>query len=142
MSNSSPHGKFASTRWSLIATANEESPRHLEAFSSLCEIYWLPVYAFIRRRGYQPDDAQDLTQELFAGILRRDGFALADPTKGRFRSYLLGSVKNLLAEHERNRKTQKRGGEVKTWSFDWGTAEQSLQWEPSDTRTPEQIDAS
>jgi RNA polymerase sigma-70 factor (ECF subfamily) len=137
--SSSPLEKFASTRWSLIASANEKSPRRLEALSSLCEIYWLPVYAFIRRRGYQPEDAQDLTQELFANILRRDGFASADPSKGRFRSYLLGAVKNLLAEQERNRRTQKRGGQVKIWSFDWGSAEQCLQWEPTDTRTPEQI---
>jgi len=110
-----------------------------ESLAVLCEIYWFPIYAYVRRRGYQPDDACDLTQELFMGILSRDAFANADPTKGRLRSYLLGAVKHLLAARIRYAKAQKRGGCVETWSIDWATAEQRLQWEPSDSRTPEQI---
>ncbi len=141
MASSSSAGprEFASTRWSLIASTTEKSPNRQEAISALCQIYWLPVYAYLRRRGYQPDDSRDLTQELFTGILRRDGFASANPSKGRFRSYLLGSVKHLIAERVRNQHAQKRGGGVETWSIDWATAEQRLQWEPSDSRTPEQI---
>ena len=138
-SSSAERREFASTRWSLIASANENSPTRREAISSLCEIYWLPVYAYIRRCGFQPADARDLTQDLFTGILRRDGFASADPSKGRFRSYLLGAVKHLIAEQIRNQQTQKRGGGVETWSIDWATAEQRLLWEPADVRTPEQL---
>ncbi len=138
MTSSSSPREFASTRWSLIASASENSPNHREAFGTLCELYWFPVYAYIRRKGYQTDDARDLTQDLFAGILRRDGFASADPLKGRFRSYLLGAVKHLLAENARNQRAQKRGGDLKTWSIDWATAEQRLTWEPADHRTPEQ----
>ena len=138
-SSSAEPREFASTRWSLIASASGDSPTRREAISSLCEIYWFPVYAYIRRRGFRPDDARDLTQELFTGILKRDGFASADPAKGRFRSYLLGAVKHLIAEQVRHHQAQKRGGEVETWSFDWATAEQRLQWEPADLRTPEQV---
>lgn len=138
-SSSEKQRDFASTRWSLIASVNENSPTRREALSSLCEIYWLPVYDYIRRRGFQPDDARDLTQDLFTGILRRDGFASADPSKGRFRSFLLGAVKHLIVEQIRNQNTQKRGGDIETWSIDWATAEQRLAWEPADSRTPEQI---
>ncbi len=138
-SASSQSGQFNSTRWSLIAEAQAGSERGRCALQELCELYWFPVYAYCRRRGFQAEDARDLTQDLFVGILRRDGFAAAIPEKGRFRSYLLAAAKNLIAEQARNRRTLKRGGAVKTWSIDWATAEERLRWEPHDTLTPERV---
>lgn len=137
MSSSSP--QFHSTRWSLIAQAGAGSEIGRAALQQLCEQYWFPVYGYFRRRGFQTADARDLTQDLFTCILARKGFEKASPEKGRFRLYLLVSAKNLIAEQVRNRRAIKRGGAVQTWSFDWATAEQRLQWEPGDGLTPERL---
>ncbi len=139
MSSSSHARQFHSTRWSLIAQAQVGSTAGQAALEELCKAYWFPVYAYFRRHGQQIDDACDLTQELFANILSRDGFARASPEKGRFRSYLLASAKNTISERDRNRRATKRGGEVRMWSIDWATAEQRLQWEPHDPLTPERV---
>src|SRR5439155_17515972 len=94
---------FAPTRWSLIVAAREQdSPGARQALSQLCEVYWYPLYAYIRRRGHAPDAAQDLTQEFFSRLLARDFLGGADPAKGRFRAFLLACCKNFLAnEHDR-----------------------------------------
>ncbi len=139
MTSSSQFGQFHSTRWSLIAQAQVGSTVGRAALEELCNTYWFPIYEYIRRRGQQPDDARDLTQELFASILSRDGFARATPDKGRFRSYILTAAKNLISEQFRNRQTTKRGGQVRLWSIDCATAEQRMQWEPLDQQTPERI---
>jgi RNA polymerase sigma-70 factor (ECF subfamily) len=90
----------------------------IKALEELCRAYWYPLYAFVRYRGYSPDDAQDLTQSFFARIIETGGFASADPQRGRFRSYLLGAMKHFLANEWHRGQTQKRGGRVQFIEWD------------------------
>src|SRR5262245_7546455 len=102
---------FATTRWSVVArTAGGEDEAVNAALEALCQAYWRPIYAEIRRRGSRPEDAQDLTQEFFACLLRRQSFGKADREKGRFRSWLLGSLDYFLTDNYRRRTAEKRGG--------------------------------
>src|SRR4029450_13285319 len=104
---------FASTRWTVVREAadSQTSSKHaLSALSELCQIYWRPVYLFLRRKGIAQHDAEDLTQGFFADLIENRAYARADPMKGRFRSFLLGTLKHFLA-HARDRDgAQKRGG--------------------------------
>src|SRR5436190_9064332 len=104
---------FASTRWTVVyqaADSKTSSEHALGALSELCQIYWRPVYLFLRRQGTGPHDAQDLTQSFFAELIENRAYAKADEMKGRFRSFLLGTLKHFLA-HARDRdRAQKRGG--------------------------------
>ena len=94
----------------MVLRARGEEPEARAALAELCEIYWTPVFRFLRREGRNEDVSQDLTQEFFAKLLAGNGIAMIDPQKGRFRSYLLGALKHFLAEHRRNETRQKRGG--------------------------------
>lgn len=100
----SPHG-FATTRWTLVVGAGASgTPEARAALAELCGRYWFPLYAYVRRRGYQTAEAQDLTQEFFARLLEKNTLAHAAPDRGRFRSFLLTSLANFLAnEWERQR---------------------------------------
>ena len=103
---------FASTRWTVVREAadSQASSKHaLSALSDLCQIYWRPVYLFLRRQGIAQHDAEDLTQGFFADLIENRAYARADPMKGRFRSFLLGTLKHFLA-HARCDRAQKRGG--------------------------------
>jgi len=104
---------FASTRWTVVQQAADSqtaSQHALSALSELCQIYWRPVYVFLRRQGTGQHDAQDLTQGFFANLIESRAYSRADPTKGRFRSFLLGTLKHFVA-HARDRDhAQKRGG--------------------------------
>jgi DNA-directed RNA polymerase specialized sigma24 family protein len=106
-------GSFASTRWTIVhqAADSETASQHARsALSELCQIYWRPVYVFLRRQGIAQHDAQDLTQGFFADLIETRAYARADPTKGRFRSFLLGTLKHFVG-HARDRdRAQKRGG--------------------------------
>ncbi len=107
--------EFATTRWSLVLAANPDEASQIrarKALEQLCRTYWYPLYAFVRYRGYSSDDAQDLTQSFFARMIEIDGFASADPERGRFRSYLLGAMKHFLANEWHRARAQKRGGRV------------------------------
>ena len=112
---------FGSTRWTLVRQAadSQTSSEHvLVALSELCEIYWRPVYLFLRRQGIPQHDAQDLTQSFFADLIENRAYARADELKGRFRSFLLGTLKHFLA-HARDRdRAQKRGGGVQRVHLD------------------------
>jgi len=104
---------FASTRWTVVyrAADSETSSEHaLSALSELCQIYWRPVYLFLRRQGIGPHDAQDLTQSFFAALIEDRTHARADKIKGRFRSFLLGTLKHFLAHAREHDRAQKRGG--------------------------------
>lgn len=103
--------RFATTHWSVIVAASRpDNDGHDQALATLCNHYWLPVYAYIRRRGNKPEDAQDLTQEFFARLLAKQWLAGIEPQGSRFRSFLLTAVSRFLAnEHDRN-STAKRGG--------------------------------
>jgi DNA-directed RNA polymerase specialized sigma24 family protein len=95
---SAAHDRFLTTQWSVVFAAGEgASDRSSEALATLCELYWYPLYAFVRRRGYDPDAAQDLTQAFFARVIEKAYLRDATPTRGRFRSFLLGSLKHFLA---------------------------------------------
>ncbi len=132
---------FPSTHWTLVidAGATHSSLERAGALALLCDAYWYPVYAFIRRRGYSPEEAQDLTQEFFLGILDGVFFQRANPEKGRFRSFLLGAVQNFLSDVSDRERSQKRGGGVAPLSFNFETGESNYAREPAHTETPERI---
>jgi len=89
---------FGTTHWSVVLAAGRaDTSRAQDALAKLCGTYWYPLYAYVRRRGYSPHDAQDLTQAFFAQLLERQSFAHADPNRGRFRSFLLGVMNHFLA---------------------------------------------
>jgi RNA polymerase sigma-70 factor (ECF subfamily) len=92
--------RFPTTHWSCIADAGSlDRSRAREALAGLCEVYWYPIYAFIRRRGYSSEDALDLVQEYFARLLEKDVIASADPDRGRFRTFLMTDCSHFLSHH-------------------------------------------
>src|SRR5262245_45381007 len=131
---------FRTTRWSLVLAAGRSAGgRSKQALASLCEIYWPPVYSFIRRQGYSADDACDLTQEFFTRVLEKNYFQDADPTRGKFRSFLAVSVRHFLSNERDRARALKRGGPTPPVSLDVETAEGHYQIEPRDELTPERL---
>jgi RNA polymerase sigma-70 factor (ECF subfamily) len=129
---------FATTHWSVVVAAGDGSnPSAEAALASLCQTYWFPLYAHIRRRGHDPENARDLTQGLFLALLSRDGIARARQEKGRFRSFLMKAADNHLHEAHRNAETLKRGRGQEIVSFDATEAEQRFALEPRDERAPD-----
>ena len=115
---------FATTHWSVVAqSALTDVPDAANALAKLCEMYWPPIYSFIRRRGYAPPDAKDLTQSFFAFFLRTKAYARTDQLHGKFRSFLLASVKNFLADNWDREQAIRRGGGYQFVSLDQDTAE-------------------
>jgi len=112
-------GKVATTQWSQVLAARDGSDTEARAaLESLCQTYWQPLYAYIRHQGYSPDEARDLTQGFFAEFLEKDFLADVDPERGRFRAFLLASLRHFLS-HERDReRALKRGGGTTTLSLD------------------------
>jgi RNA polymerase sigma-70 factor (ECF subfamily) len=108
------------------------------ALEKLCHTYWHPLYIFVRRRGYEPHDAQDLTQEFFARLLQKNYLHAVDRTKGKFRSFLLAALEHFLANEWRNAHAQKRGGQVNFFSLDDDSAEQQFLQVASAGLSPEQ----
>ena len=132
--------RFATTRWSrVIAAGQAQTTVSREALAGLCETYWYPLYAYVRRKGYGPNDAQDLTQEFFARLLEKNYLANADRAKGRFRSFLLGAVKHFLANEWDKARAQKRGGGKSAVPIDFSSAETAFGVEPADQSTAEKI---
>lgn len=125
--------EFHTTRWSLVLAAQRrtDTTEARDALASLCRDYWYPLYAFVRRRGFSAHDAQDLTQGFFADLLGRHT-TLADPAKGKFRSYLLGALKHYLANEFHRQQAEKRGGDQHPVSWDAIEAESRYALEPSD----------
>ena len=104
---------FEPTHWSVVLTAarGDEDPREAQAaVATLCQVYWSPLYTFLRSRGYEPHDAQDLTQSFFAHLLEHRIYERTDPNKGKFRSFLLAAMKNFIAHARERDLAQKRGG--------------------------------
>jgi RNA polymerase sigma factor (sigma-70 family) len=133
-------GHFATTRWSLVVSAGDRgSPQSATALATLCETYWYPLYAFVRRRGRNADDAQDLVQAFFARLLEKNDLAAAERDRGRFRSFLLASLKHFLANEWDRQRAQKRGGGQQLLSIDFGTAEERYHVEPSHELTAEKV---
>jgi RNA polymerase sigma-70 factor (ECF subfamily) len=115
------------------------SARSSEALAELCAEYWYPLYAFVRRRGSDPDDARDLTQSFFVYLLEKNRVALADPARGRFRTFLLTAMKNFAYSEWRKSATLKRGGAVETLSLDFASAEERYRFEPAHSLGPDAI---
>ena len=115
---------FATTHWSVVAQAALTNvPEAADALAKLCEMYWPPIYSFIRRRGYSPAEAQDLTQSFFAFFLRTKAYARTDRLHGKFRSFLLASVKNFMSDNWDREQAIKRGGAYQLVSLNQETAE-------------------
>ncbi len=109
--SSAPAGYFATTHWTVVLTAGQRAtPEADRALEELCRTYWYPLYAYVRRRGHSPADAQDLTQDFFARLLEKHWIASAAPEKGRFRTFLLTAMSRFLANEWDHAGTQKRGG--------------------------------
>src|SRR5512142_2737905 len=131
---------FPVTQWTAVLTAGSRpSPESAAALERLCTLYWHPLYAFVRRSGHSPEDAEDLTQEFFARLLEHNWIARADRHKGRFRSFLLMAMKRFLANEWDKVKALKRGGQVRLVPLQFDTAETRYAQEPADTATPEQL---
>jgi RNA polymerase sigma factor (sigma-70 family) len=131
--------QFPTTRWTLVVAAGDpEQKEARSALVSLCENYWYPLYAYLRRRGYPADEAQDLTQEFFIRVLEGRYLDRADPEKGRFRSFILTSLKFFVADEEDRDRAQKRGGGM-VESLELSTGEERYQREPAHEETPERI---
>jgi RNA polymerase sigma-70 factor (ECF subfamily) len=131
---------FQTTRWSLILKAAEgDSAEATLALALLCEAYWYPVYAFVRRQGHAPPDAEDLTQSYFARFLEKDVVRGVRPESGRFRSFLVVSVRNFLHNERDRERALKRGGGRRLVSLDVVTAEREYEREPADAATPESL---
>ncbi len=130
---------FATTHWSVVlAAANQDTPESAAALERLCQTYWYPLYVYVRRRGYGPEDAQDLTQQFFALLLQKDYFRLADPHRGRFRTFLLHALEHFVINEWKKAHRLKRGGGAALLSLDLPTGEQRYALESRNSTTPEQ----
>ncbi len=135
-----PEPLFVTTHWSVVLAAGHgDTTRAGEALSHLCETYWYPLYAYARRRGSSPHDAQDLTQEFFARLLAGNWLAGAERDRGRFRSFLLSAMKHFMANEWNKARTEKRGGGQTILSLNDDTAESRYRLEPVEQTTPESL---
>jgi RNA polymerase sigma-70 factor (ECF subfamily) len=131
--------EFPATRWTLVVAAGDPTRKEARsALVSLCENYWYPLYAYLRRRGYSSDEAQDLTQEFFVRVLEGRYLDRADPGKGRFRSFILTSLKFFVADEGDRQRALKRGGGAVV-PLELSSGEERYQREPAHGETPERI---
>jgi RNA polymerase sigma-70 factor (ECF subfamily) len=132
--------RFATTRWSVVLAAGQRlQPDAGAALEALCRTYWYPLYAFVRRQGRQPAEAADLTQGFFATLLERDDLGGLSPDKGRFRSFLLASLKHYLINEADRQRAMKRGGGRRLLSLDFDDAESRYRLEPAHHETAESV---
>jgi RNA polymerase sigma-70 factor (ECF subfamily) len=132
--------RFMTTRWSVVLAAGRTGePAAREALSTLCGLYWRPLYAFLRRRGLPPEEAEDMTQAFLVHVIEKESISHVDPHKGKFRSFLLISLKNFLSDQRSKEAALKRGGGVAPVSLDADEAEGRYRLETADDLTPERI---
>lgn len=130
---------FATTQWSVVVAAGEGGTGESQtALETLCRAYWYPIYLYVRRKGHGPADAQDLTQEFFAQLIRKEHLRLADRRKGRFRTFLLATLDYFLAREWSRAHRQKRGGQFSFISLEQENADDRHRFEPADHQTPEE----
>ena len=135
-----PGGRFATTHWSLVLAAGERgSAEAEEALARLCSLYWYPVFAFVRRQGHPPEEAQDLTQGFFARLIEKGDLADADQSRGRFRSFLLAACQHFLSNERDRTRAQKRGGGHLPISIDAAAAEGRYERALAHAETPERL---
>ncbi len=133
-------GRFETTHWSMVVAAGGTgSTEAAAALATLCERYWSPLYAFIRRSGYDCHTARDLTQSFFATLLEKGYVKDADRERGKFRTFLLASVRHHLSKVRERDRAQKRGGGRTILSLDFEAGEERYRLEPADDRTPERV---
>jgi DNA-directed RNA polymerase specialized sigma24 family protein len=133
-------GQFHTTRWTLVmASAHDQSQTGRAALAALCQAYWYPLYAFARRRGHSPPDAQDLTQGFFLHLLEHRALSQVDRLKGKFRSFLLACFQNYLSVENQRARALKRGGQCQFISLDLETAETRYRLDPADYLTAEKV---
>ena len=140
--SSTPTGtsRFATTHWSVVlAAGSPESTRYQEAIEILCKTYWFPLYAYLRRRGYNRHQAEDYIQGFFASLLEKQGLRLANSDRGKFRSYLLGALKHFMADERDRARTQKRGGDSRVFSLDFDNGEAQYAPEPVHQLSPDKL---
>jgi len=140
--NSTPPGagRFATTHWSVVLAAGRPKSAHYQqALETLCRTYWFPLYAYLRRQGYDSHRAEDYTQAFFTGLLARGGLRLADPKRGKFRSFLLASLKHFLSNERARARAKKRGGGRKVLSLDFQNAESQYALEPRNELSPDKL---
>jgi len=130
---------FATTHWSVVLEAQSESPAAQEALEKLCRTYWRPIYAFLRRQGFGPEEAEDTTQGFFAQLLERRSLNAVRKEKGRLRSYLLGALKYFLADEQRRAMAIKRGKRQRIIPLEDLRADERIEMEPADPVTAEMI---
>ncbi len=131
---------FLTTHWSVVLAArNKSSPESAAALEALCSAYWYPLYAYVRRQGHSPHDAQDLTQEFFARLLQKDYLKAAAREKGRFRTFLIVALKRFLANEWDRLRAQKRGGGQAVVPLDTEVAEQRYRVEPVEGATADRV---
>lgn len=132
---------FATTRWSLVLAAGTDSPDESAglALEELCRLYWYPLYAYIRHRGYTKEDAEDLTQAFFVRLLKKNYLRQISQEKGKFRSFLLIALKHFLANEWDRTNCQKRGGGAFALPMDWQAAENRYQIDPPDYLSPDKL---
>jgi RNA polymerase sigma-70 factor (ECF subfamily) len=132
--------RFATTRWSLVAAAGDAvGPEGRAALESLCRDSWFPLYAFSRRSGAPPEEAQDRVQSFFASLLEKGWLRQADPARGRFRTFLLAAFRHHVSHERERERAKKRGGGVATFSLDATEGERRYLAEPQDRETPERL---
>ena len=132
--------RFVTTHWSVVlAAGRDDSTRAHDALGRLCQTYWYPLYAHVRRRGHSPHDAQDLTQAFLANLLEKKSLASADSSRGRFRSFILKSMDNVLVHEWHKANAQKRGGGRQVLSLDLALAEKRFELEPVDNSSPDRL---
>jgi RNA polymerase sigma-70 factor (ECF subfamily) len=132
--------RFAATHWSVVlALGQGDAPEFAAAFEKLCRAYWYPLYAHIRQRGHPPEDAQDLTQSYFLHLLVRKPFTGLNPSKGRFRSFLLAALNLFLADQRDHQRALKRGGGREILSIDAREAEARYGSDPADDCSPDRL---
>ena len=133
-------GRFATTHWSVVLQAGQPgAPGYQQALETLCRGYWFPLYAYLRRHGYDSHQAEDYTQAFFCKVLEKQVLRSADSKRGRFRSFLLATLKNFLADERDRVRAQKRGGGRKLLSIDFNEAENQYALEPADRLSPEKL---
>jgi RNA polymerase sigma factor (sigma-70 family) len=131
--------RFATTRWSVVCAAGRDDSAAGAALAALCETYWYPLYAFLRRRGCSREEAEDVTQAFFARLLERGWVRSADRDRGRFRTFLLTALTRFLAKERDKNHAAKRGGGRARLSLDFEAGETRYSLEPADEQTPDRL---
>lgn len=132
--------QFVTTQWSIVLAAGRgDDSAAREALAELCRLYWYPLYAYVRRRGHDASEAQDLTQAFLLFLLEKQSLQVAERRRGRFRSFLLSSLNNFIANQKRDANAQRRGGKVEHFSIDIGECEDRYRHEPAHELTAQRI---